>query len=168
MMEEPPLHVALPDRDDLIEQHLAMIRRFGGAGGLRDPGLLESAVGRTVTALAYSDGAMDAVEAGAMLCWTVIKNHPFIDGNKRAGYGALVTTLAANGFSLSEELGNDVLADRIIALAGGDEDYRAFHEWLLPHVQLDDTYRLLVEHDNGNAGHAPQDIGDGGPSPSFS
>ncbi len=141
--------IFLPDTADIIEQHDVMIRRFGGAPEIRDLGLLESAVGRVGNAIAYADD-METVEAAAMLCWTIVKNHPFVDGNKRAGYGALVTMLAANGLRLDPGLSNDDIADRVIEVAAGDWDLGAFHDWLKPHVIEDDTYRILFEHDNGH------------------
>ena len=85
---------------ELVEALQAqMIDRYGGAHGLRDRGLLESAVVRAENTAYYSDN-LSVAEAGASLAWGLIKNHPFIDGNKRAGFVALVTFLELNGHRL--------------------------------------------------------------------
>ena len=150
--------IILLDSADVIEQHSAMIRRFGGAPEIRDIGLLESAVGRVGSAISYSE-QMDAVEAAAMLCWTVVKNHPFVDGNKRAGYGALVTMLAANGLQLDPGLTSEEVAERIVEVASGERDFKAFQDWLDPRTFEDNTYRRLFEHDNGAREQAREEDG---------
>ena len=137
--------IILPSAEDLIHLHDAMLRRFGGAPHLRDRGLLESAVGRVERAVDYV--GLDPVEAAAMLCWTIVKNHPWIDGNKRAGYGALVTTLAANGWRLDPSLSDDEIADRIIEVAASEANHAPFHDWVQIRVRADNTYRLLFERD---------------------
>ena len=111
--------------------HDAQLRRFGGAPGLRDPGLLESAVGRVETALAYAD--MDAVDAAAMLCHTILRNHAFVDGNKRTAYGALVMTLAGNGLRL--EADDAAILEMIVGAAAGPEPWHAVAGWLRSRVR---------------------------------
>jgi death on curing protein len=123
----------LPDARTLRIFHDAQLRRFGGAPGMRDAGLLESAVGRVRSALLYAE--MDAVEAAAMLCHAVLKNHAFVDGNKRTAYGALVMTLAGNGLRL--RAGDMEIAEMIFAAAGGSEGWEAIAAWLRPRVGPD-------------------------------
>jgi death-on-curing protein len=76
------------------------IEVYGGAHGLRDEGLLRSALDRAENRYYYDPNASIAVLAAA-LSWGLIKNHVFIDGNKRVGLGSLVAFLALNGQSLS-------------------------------------------------------------------
>lgn len=76
------------------------IDTYGGSHGLRDAGLLESAVLRAENHAAYDPGACVANVAAA-LAWGLIKNHAFIDGNKRVGAAALFLFLAANGYGLT-------------------------------------------------------------------
>jgi death-on-curing protein len=76
------------------------IRRFGGLPGLRDRGLLISASARAENAIWYDDDATVA-SVGASLAWGLIKNHAFIDGNKRVGYVSLVAFLDLNGYGLT-------------------------------------------------------------------
>lgn len=80
--------------------HTQQIDRFGGSHGLRDAGLLESAVMRAENKVNYDDDATVASVA-ASLGWGLIKNHAFIDGNKRIGIAALITFLTLNGHHLT-------------------------------------------------------------------
>ncbi len=139
--------IVLPKVGDTIGQRDAMLRRFGGLPGLRDMGLLDSAVGRVGQAILYREN-MNAAEAASLLCWTIVRNHPFIDGNKRAGYAAPVTTLAVNGLRLRPEFRDDDIADRIIGPAAGECGEDAFQDWVDSHVVEDGTYRILSEHDS--------------------
>lgn len=79
--------------------HDQQIARFGGAPGLRDAGLLESAVSRAENRAQYDPDASVAA-VGAALAWGLIKNHAFIDGNKRVGLVSLVVFLDLNGYRL--------------------------------------------------------------------
>ncbi len=76
-----------------------MIERYGGSHGLRDRGLLESAVARAENT-AYYNPAASVAEIAASLAWGLIKNHAFIDGNKRVGFAAMVAFLEMNDHRL--------------------------------------------------------------------
>lgn len=120
----------LPDATTLRIFHDAQLKRFGGAPGLRDQGLLESAVGRVRSALAYAD--LDPVAAASMLCHAVLKNHAFIDGNKRTAYGALVMVLRGNGLRL---IATDMeIAGMILDAAGSQDGWDAIDAWVRPRV----------------------------------
>lgn len=82
--------------------HGMQLRRFGGAAGLRDSGLLESAVARGAQVLAYSS-ADDIIEAACAIGEGIIRNHPFVDGNKRTAFATIVSTLAVNDCRLEME-----------------------------------------------------------------
>ena len=84
--------------------HGMQLRRFGGAAGLRDSGLLESAVARGAQVLAYSS-ADDIIEAACAIGEGIIRNHPFVDGNKRTAFATIVSTLAVNDCRLEMEPG---------------------------------------------------------------
>lgn len=85
--------------DAVIVLQAALIEESGGSHGLRDAGLLESAIARAENKVNYDPEATVATVA-ASLSWGLIKNHAFIDGNKRIGLAALVVFLEANGCSL--------------------------------------------------------------------
>jgi death-on-curing protein len=82
-------------RDELFEIHARLIERFGGEPGIRDPGLLESALFRPQTGY-YEDLA----EMGAALFESLIMNHPFVDGNKRIAFFATDVFFRLNGYKL--------------------------------------------------------------------
>ena len=82
--------------------HQQQIERFGGSYGLRDAGLLESAVVRAQNKANYEDDSSAAVLA-ATLGWGLIKSHAFIDGNKRIGLVAMVVFLHLNGYRLTTD-----------------------------------------------------------------
>jgi len=81
--------------DELFEIHARLIERFGGESGIRDPGLLESALFRPQTGY-YEDLA----EMGAALFESLIMNHPFVDGNKRIAFFATDVFFRLNGYKL--------------------------------------------------------------------
>lgn len=75
--------------------HDEMVKVFGGTGGVRDPGMLESAVGRQLHEATYGDGDLAAI--AATLASGIVRDHAFVDGNKRAAFGALLMCLERNG-----------------------------------------------------------------------
>ena len=84
-----------------IEQlHQREIDLFGGSPGLRDAGLLASAVARAENMYNYDEQAT-LPQIAASLAWGLVKNHAFIDGNKRVGMAALVTLLDMNGYAMT-------------------------------------------------------------------
>jgi len=84
--------------DEVLEMHARLIVRFGGADGLRDKGLLESALYRPQTGY-YSD----LVEMAAALFESLMNNHPFVDGNKRVAFFSSDVFLRINGYKLAVE-----------------------------------------------------------------
>jgi death-on-curing protein len=80
--------------------HQDLIRWYGGSHGLRDAGLLESALARPQNLAQYEPDASVA-RLAAVLSWGLIKNHAFLDGNKRIGLAAMITFLRLNGYELT-------------------------------------------------------------------
>ena len=108
----------------LHEESLAM---FGGARGLRDAGLLESALARPVNQHLYKpDG--DVAELAAAYAFGLAKNHPFVDGNKRTAFLALGLFLALNGWRL-ETTQIDAI-ETILSLAQGTLEESALAKWI--------------------------------------
>ena len=91
----PADSVQFLSHDELLEIHARLIQRFGGEAGIRDPGLLDSALFRPQTGY-YEDLA----EMGAALFESLIMNHPFVDGNKRIAFFATDVFLRLNGYRL--------------------------------------------------------------------
>ncbi len=91
-------HVQFLSLDEVLTIHLNLIDRFGGAQGIRDVGLLESALYRP-----HSGYYADLIEMAAAMFESLIKNHPFIDGNKRVAFFATDVFLRLNGFKFKVE-----------------------------------------------------------------
>lgn len=121
-MKEP----AWVNAADCLAFHEEMLARFGGLAGIRDRGLLDSALNRPRHVFAY--GHPDLFELAAAYAGGIIKNHPFLDGNKRAGFMAAALFLEINGmeFRAPEE---DVVL-QTLAFAAGDIRQKAYAGWL--------------------------------------
>lgn len=106
--------------------HKRQIERHGGATGLRDAGLLESALMRAPNAWGY--GESDLAEPAALYAEGIAKNHPFADGNKRTAFVSAVLFLANNGLRLKAS--NREAADMTLGLAAGTLPREEFAAWL--------------------------------------
>lgn len=121
-MTEP---VWLP-KSFILRVHDRQLQLHGGAMGVRDEGLLESALARPENAFSY--GETELMTLSSLYAEGIIKNHPFIDGNKRTGFVACLTFLRANGLALTAPM-PDRLAFTLM-LAAGDIDAEAYAAWL--------------------------------------
>lgn len=107
--------------------HLSQVREHGGSHGLRDGGLLESAVARPRNVWHYDDEA-DVIDLAGALAFALIRNHPFVDGNKRVGLMSAYTFLLLNGRELRAEEAEAVMVIRDIA--AGELGERELTAWL--------------------------------------
>ena len=119
------------DRRALELLHGESLREHGGAAGLRDEGLLESALARPPH-LAHH-GQPDAFDLAASYGVGLAKNHPFVDGNKRAAFLSIGLFLFLNGWRLSASQAEATLT--VLAVAAGDIDEKALALWLREHSQ---------------------------------
>jgi death-on-curing protein len=103
-----------------------LLARFGGISGLRDEGLLDSALNRPQQLFHY--GKPSLYELAAEYVFGIVKNHPFLDGNKRAGFIAAYVFLGANGQNL--EAPEDEAALNTLALAAGEIGAEEYAAWL--------------------------------------
>jgi death on curing protein len=117
---------------DVLAIHDRLIAIHGGATGLRDRGLLQSALARPRQHHAYADRA-DIVAMAALYTAGIAGNHPFVDGNKRAGFVVGVLFLELNGFSFKATEENATQA--VLDLAAGTLDEAAFDAWLRANVR---------------------------------
>lgn len=113
-------------RDALKALHIEQIAEHGGASGVRDEGLLESAMARPENLVAYGDP--DVFDLVAAYAFGIVKNHPFIDGNKRAGFQAAATFLALNGQNLQAT--EESVVEFVLGLAAGGVSEEGFARWL--------------------------------------
>lgn len=113
-------------REIILAIQVQLLARFGGLEGLRDEGLLESALARPMQLLHC--GTPSLFDLAAAYAYGIVKNHPFLDGNKRAGFMAAYTFLGINGFRLDAPEEQAVL--QTLALAAGEIDADEFSAWL--------------------------------------
>jgi len=104
--------------EDVLSLHEDAIDAWGGTHGIRDRGLLESAVGAAMNVALY-DAAADVYDVAAAYAYHVAQNQPFLDGNKRAGLAAAAAFLFVNGIDLldRDEDGESLLAKTMIDVA---------------------------------------------------
>jgi len=103
----------------------------GGASGLRDAGLLDSALARPLNLVAYGDP--DLAELAASYAFGLAQNHPFVDGNKRAAFLAAGLFLGLNGYRLTASQAEATVA--VFGLASGEIDEPTFAAWLRGRVR---------------------------------
>jgi death-on-curing protein len=112
---------------DAIAIHDRLLAIHGGATGLRDLGLLQSALARPRQHCAYSS-AVDVLEMAALYTSGIVRNHPFVDGNERPGFVAGVLFLELHGYDFKASEEDATRA--VMALASGVLDEAAYATWL--------------------------------------
>ena len=114
------------DVEIVTDLHAEQLALFGGPDGIRDRGMLESALGRPLNKFAY--GETDLAALAAAYAFGSARNHPFVDGNKRAAFGAMIVFLGLNGidFLVPSESATVV----ILALAAGEVDEEGLTRWI--------------------------------------
>lgn len=117
------------DKQALLLLHDESLAEHGGLPGLRDEGLLDSALARPLNLAAYGDP--DFADLAAAYGVGLAKNHPFVDGNKRAAFLAVGLFLLLNGHRLAASQVDATVA--MLAIAAGDLDEPAFAAWLRRH-----------------------------------
>jgi death-on-curing protein len=113
-------------KDVLLAVHERLLAEHGGSVGIRDEGLLESALGRPQNLFAYGKPTLFDL-ASAYACG-VIKNHPFVDGNKRTGFMAAYLFLGRNGYEFEAAEGDVVI--KTLAVAAGEINEQRYAKWL--------------------------------------
>lgn len=112
---------------DLVQDiHSEQLALYGGSEGLRDAGLLESALMRPVNRFAY--GETDLAALAAAYAFGIARNRPFVDGNKRVAFLAMVTVLRFNGVSFAPS--QPIAAAAILALAAGEVEEEGLTRWI--------------------------------------
>ena len=118
------------DRKALLLLHDESLAEHGGASGIRDEGLLDSALARPVNLALYE--TPDVAALAASYASGLSRNHPFLYGNKRAAFLAVGLFLARNGFRLRATQADATLT--LLGLAAGDMSETAYAEWLRAHL----------------------------------
>lgn len=117
---------------EALEIHAEQIDIYGGEGGVRDHALLESAVAAPQSGMGGEYFHRDLYEMAAAYLYHIVKNHPFVDGNKRAGLACAYLFLAINGYTLDCDA--DELADFVLKVTKNRMDKLNAAEFLRSHV----------------------------------
>lgn len=117
---------------EILELHEAVIEISGGARGIRDMRALESAVNQPRLTFNQADLYPNIVAKAAALCFFLVMNHPFVDGNKRVGHAAMEAFLILNGCEIEATVAEQ--EQIILDLAAGKLTREAFTNWLKDHV----------------------------------
>ena len=103
--------------DDVLEVHRDQIERYGGTLGVRDNGLLESALAAPQSGFGGHYLHADLFEMASAYLFHLVQNHPFLDGNKRVGAAAALTFLVMNG--VKTKISNQALVEMVLSVAQG-------------------------------------------------
>lgn len=112
--------------------HSVLIAESGGSDGIRNEGLLDSAVNTPFQTFSGQDLYPTVLEKAVRLGFGLIRNHPFIDGNKRIGTHAMLVFLNLNSITLSYE--DDELISTILSVASGEMDADGLLKWIQQHI----------------------------------
>jgi death-on-curing protein len=125
------------DEATVLEFHYDQLAEFGGLDGIRDAGLLTSALNRPRFVWAYTSPKPDLARLAASYAYGIAKNHPFFDGNKRTALILCHTFLRLNGHALVASQTEQVHV--ILKLAAGDMDESSLEAWLRLRIEKRDA-----------------------------
>ncbi len=118
-------------KEQVIFLHSQLIYETGGTDGLRDEGMLESALSAPFQVFDDTEVYPSLQQKAARLCYGLVKNHAFVDGNKRIGAHIMLVFLSLNKIEL--EYTQKELADVILKVASGDISFEKLLEWVIEH-----------------------------------
>ena len=118
-------------KDKVLLLHKLIAQETGGSIGVRDEGLLESALEAAFSGFGDKEFYPTKVEKGARLGYNLISNHAFVDGNKRIGMYVMLTFLEVNGIHM--DCTNNDVSETGLAVASGKMDYDALLQWVKDH-----------------------------------
>ena len=117
---------------EVLELHHMVLAQTGGSPGIRDLGMLQSALAQPQMTFAGAELYPTLEEKGAALCFSLVSNHPFVDGNKRVGHAAMETFLVLNGWELQVTV--DLAEQIMLSLASGNLSREKLVEWIRDHL----------------------------------
>jgi death on curing protein len=119
------------DLDLVLDFHAEQLALFGGADGVRDIGLLESALARPINKFAY--GENDLAAHAAAYGFGIARNHPFVDGNKRTALASMIVFLGLNQTDLDAP--QEAATAIVLSLAAGEIAEDALASWIARHIR---------------------------------
>lgn len=118
-------------KNQVVSMHSSLIAETGGSDGVRDDGMLQSAMNAPFQTFDGYDLYPTLLQKAARLGYSLVSNHPFVDGNKRIGIHAMLVFLLLNGVDI--ECTQDELISIGLALADGSMECDKLFEWLASH-----------------------------------
>lgn len=118
-------------KKQVLMLHTQLIESTGGRDGIRDEGLLDSALESPFQSFSGEELYLSIQAKAARLCYGLVKNHAMLDGNKRIGVHSMLVFLAINGYELKYT--QKELADLILDVADGKKIYENLLKWILEH-----------------------------------
>jgi death-on-curing protein len=119
-------------REEVLELHRLLLAQSGGSPGLRDAGALDSALAQPLMTFGAEELYPTLMDKAAALGFSLVMNHPFVDGNKRVGHAVMETFLVLNGYEIAAS--PDEQEQVILRLAAGEMDREDFTKWLRSHA----------------------------------
>jgi death-on-curing protein len=117
---------------EVVDLHARLLEQTGGARGIRDLGLLESALAQPKATFGGADLHPVLLDKAAALGFSLVANHPFVDGNKRIGHAAMETFLVLNGVEIDASV--DEQERLMLDIAAGRTTRSALAQWLAAHT----------------------------------
>ncbi len=117
---------------EILEIYQRVMEQSGGLIGIRDFGALESAAAQPFVTFDGNELYPTLIEKAGALGFSLIQNHPFIDGNKRTGHAAMAMFLSTNGYQIHASIDEQV--EIILSVASGNLNREGFTKWLVSHV----------------------------------
>lgn len=118
-------------KEQILMLHSQLIEATGGSDGIRDEGMLESAISNPFQSFGGEELYPSIHAKAAQLCYGLVKNHPMIDGNKRIGTHAMLVFLALNGYEL--QYTQSELSNTILSVAAGKLEANDLLKWIIEH-----------------------------------
>ncbi|MFI3164929.1 MAG: type II toxin-antitoxin system death-on-curing family toxin [Bacillota bacterium] len=119
------------DKDKVLLLHQILVKETGGGDGVRDFGLLDSALAEAFSTFGDEEFYKTKQEKGASLGYSLVSNHAFVDGNKRIGVYVMLTFLEVNGIKIDAT--NEEIVTLGLSIADGKMKYQDVYEWIKLH-----------------------------------
>lgn len=120
-------------KEQVLKLHASLIKATGGSDGIRDEGMLETALNNPFQSFGGKELYPSVQAKAARLCFGLVKNHAMLDGIKRLGTHVMLVFLALNGYELYYS--QQELSDMVLALASGDIGEKEILQWIIEHQQ---------------------------------
>ncbi len=120
-------------KDEILALHQMLLEQSGGTAGIRDEAALDSAIGQPEMSFGGQDLYPNLTDKAAALAYSLIQNHPFVDGNKRVGHAAMEVMLTLNGYEIEADV--DEQEALILSVASSELSRETFMQWLAEHIR---------------------------------